>query len=193
MKRFLRHLFRGLFFILYRVKPRGFENFPATPHIIAPNHCYELDAPLLVAFLPMDFSAMGKASMARSCLFGPIFRRFHGIPVERDGTDLLAIRQAVETLKTYPLVIFPEGTTTDGRGRLPAKAGLALIAKQADVAIVPVTIKTDYRLFSRIDLIVHEPVRVSDFSFERYSSEAYRRIGEQILDIIYQPFEGEHA
>lgn len=191
MKRLLRLLFRGLFFILYRVKLTGFDNFPQTPHIIAPNHRSVLDAPLLVAFLPMEFSAIGKASLDRHRLLGPLFRLYRGIPVERDGTDLKAIRLAVDALRTHPLIIFPEGTTTKGRGRIEGKAGLALIAKQADVPIVPVTIKTEYRLFGPIELIVHEPVRVSDFGFERYSSKAYRAIGERVLDIIYQPIDGD--
>lgn len=190
MKQFLRGLFRFLFRLLYCVRLSGFENFPDRPHIIAPNHRYELDAPLLIAFLPMEFAAMGKAPLERSRLFGPLFRRFHGIPVQRDGQDLTAIRQAIATLQDYPLIIFAEGTTTEDRGRLPAKAGLGLIAKQADVPIVPLSIKTTYRLFSPIELIAHPPLNISDFGYERYSSAIYRQIGEKVLDIAYQPMGG---
>lgn len=189
MKRFLRVLFRLLFRLFYRVKLTGFENFPDEPHIIAPNHRYEFDAPLLIAFLPMQFAAMGKASLNDSKFYGPLFRLFHGIPVKRDGQDLSAIRQAVAALNTFPLIIFAEGTTTEDQGRLPAKAGMALIAKQADVPIVPLSIKTTYRLFGSIELIAHPPLKVTDFGFERYSSESYREIGEKVLDIVYQPME----
>ena len=190
MRRLLRQLFKSLFHLLFKVKLIGFSHFPTQPHIIAPNHRFILDAPLLIGFLPMDFSAMGKASLARSKVFGPIFRHFQAIPVERDGQDIGAIRQAITTLQRVPLIIFPEGTTTNDGGRLPAKPGLGLIAKQAAVPIVPLTIKTNYRLFGTIELIAHEPVRVTDFGFRRYSSQTYHEIGERVLDIVYQRVDG---
>lgn len=193
MKRALKLLFRFLFQLLYRIELHGLENFPKEPHVIAPNHRYEFDAPFLIAYLPMDFAAMGKASLFRVPIVRGILKAYHGIAVDRDGKDLKAIRQAIDTLKEYPLVLFPEGTTTEDQGRLPAKPGMALIANKASVPIVPVTIWGTYRLFSTMKLIVHEPVSVGDFGYAPLNSENYQRIGEHILDIIYQPIVGESA
>lgn len=193
MKSFLRLLFRFLFQILYHVEVQGLENFPKTPHVIAPNHRYEFDAPFLIAYLPMEFAAMGKESLFRNIFTRRIIRAYHGIPVDRDGNDLKAIRQAIETLKTYPLVLFAEGTTTEDRGRLPAKPGLALIANKAKVPIVPVTIWGTYRVFTTMKLIVHPPIELEEFGYERLNSQSYQAIGERVLDIVYQPIVGDNA
>lgn len=191
MKLVLKLLSKAIFQLLYHVEIEGLENFPRRPHIIAPNHRYEFDAPFLVAYLPMDFAAMGKESLLSTPIIKHIMRAYHGIGVKRDGHDLSAIRQAIEILKTYPLVLFAEGTTTEDRGRLPAKPGLALIAHKANVPIVPVTISGTYRIFSTMKLIVHPPVELADFAYDRLNSQAYQAIGERILDIVYEPILGD--
>lgn len=189
MKSIVRLIFRIYFQLFYNVKLEGFENIPRGNYIIAPNHRKENDAPFLIAFLPMEFGGIGKQEISAHPIYRYFTKIFHFVGLERDGKDFAAIRQSIELLKQFPLVLFVEGTTTEDRGRLDAKPGLAMIANKAGVPILPVTIWGDYKLFSTMKLIIHPARTVESFGKTKLNSQAYTEIGEELLDIIYRPME----
>lgn len=191
MKALLRLICRIFFQLFYHVELSGFEHVPSGNYVIAPNHRKELDAPFLIAYLPMEFAGIGKQEINNHPIYRYFTRMFHFVGLERDGKDFTAIRQSIDLLKQYPVVLFVEGTTTEARGRLDAKPGLAMIANKADVPILPVTIWGDYKLFSTMKLIIHPPRTIASFGKERLNSQAYTQIGEELLDIIYSPMEAQ--
>ena len=66
------------------------------------------------------------------------FRLLECIPVNRDGRDLTATRQALEALRTGQVVcIFPQGGIREPEDQLVGKAGVALLAMHAKVPVVP--------------------------------------------------------
>jgi hypothetical protein len=82
-----------------------------------------------------------------------LLRHHGGFSIDREGTDLSAIRQAKEILQSYnkPLVIFPEGEVYHCNGRItPFREGPAAIAlmaaKKADrpVVCIPCAMKYTY-------------------------------------------------
>ena len=88
-----------------------------------------------------------------------LITRAGAFPVDRDGTDLTAMRNALAALKEQlPLVIFPEGHRyTDGEIH-EFKTGVAFIALRASVPIVPARIRTSYRPFAKVRVNIGEPL-----------------------------------
>ncbi len=122
----------------------GRENVPKSGGvIIAPNHQSLFDPPLVGSVSPRRVTTMGKAELFDKKWFGVkifpwIIQRMATFPVKRGAPDRRAIRRAIATLKNGEvLVIFPEGTRTRNGELGEAEIGLAMIAHNAKVPIVP--------------------------------------------------------
>ena len=107
--------------------------------LITPNHCSHADAFTLYAaadYLKIPFySVMAWQVFARSGWLRQKILRHHGaFSIDREGTDLSALKKAREVLQEapYPLAIFPEGEVYHLNERLnPFREGPAAIALMA--------------------------------------------------------------
>ena len=114
---------------------------PGTPLVVAANHRTNLDPFLVARVLPpgrfLQF-------MAKKELFVPvigwIIQTGGSFPVDRDGSDVGAVRTAVRILKANGTVgIFPQGH----RGGEALRGGVALIAAKGRAPILPVGISRE--------------------------------------------------
>ncbi len=148
---------------LVEVEARGLEHVREAVGqgkgvLITPNHCSHADAFALYGAadaLRIPFYVMVAWQVfARSNWFRQLALRQHGcFSVDREGTDVKAIRQARDVLVsgTCPLVIFPEGEVYHVNDRVmlfrDGPAGIAVMAaKKAarPVVCVPCAIKYRY-------------------------------------------------
>ena len=148
---------------LVEVEVRGLEHVQKAVSqgngvLITPNHCSHADAFALYGAadaLGIPFYVMVAWQVfARSNWFRQLAIQQHGcFSVDREGTDVNAIRQAREVLVsgTCPLVIFPEGEVYHVNDRVmlfrEGPAGIALMAaKKAarPVVCIPCAIKYRY-------------------------------------------------
>lgn len=99
------------------------------PTLYVANHVSYLDIPVMGAFVNATFVA--KAEVGRWPLFGTAARITRTILINRVGSESLAQRQ--ELLRRLAagenLMLFAEGTTSDGSGVLPFKSPLFSIAE----------------------------------------------------------------
>lgn len=125
---------------------QGMENLPPAgrPCVFVANHASYLDGPVLVAALKRQFSFVAKAEL----LQGPISRiflsRIQSEFVERFDKQrgiMDAQRLAKLAQQGRSLVFFPEGTFTRVAGLLPFYMGAFVAAAEADLPVVPVTIR----------------------------------------------------
>lgn len=108
--------------------------------VIVANHPTMLDALLLVAHLPRSACIM-KASLMKNVFLGAGARLARYI---RNDSARTMIKLAVADLREGgQLVIFPEGTRTEGGPLNPFRPGVTLIAKMAQAPIQTVFIDTD--------------------------------------------------
>lgn len=78
------------------------------------------------------------------------FRMIGGIPVDRFGNTVPAIRAAKEwLLKGHNLVIHPEGARSRDGSLLPFKEGACRLAIDTNTCIVPVRIEGAFEIFPR--------------------------------------------
>ncbi|MBZ5646614.1 MAG: 1-acyl-sn-glycerol-3-phosphate acyltransferase [Acidobacteriia bacterium] len=109
--------------------------------LIASNHLSYLD--ILVYSAAMGCSFVSKAEVRSWPLFGPFARLTGTVFVWRhSATDSVrAYGELTRCLKTgHPVMLFPEGTTTDGTGVLPFRSTMFQAAIDAGVPVTPATI-----------------------------------------------------
>ncbi len=114
--------------------------------IIAPNHPSLLDIMLIASRLPRVVCT-AKARLLNNPFFGASARLAGYI---RNDAPVHLVREGVRQLRAgHQLLIFPEGTRSDGDGVGPFKNGLALIAQWADVPIQTVFIDSNSRFLGK--------------------------------------------
>ncbi len=122
------------------VPPRG------GPTLLVGNHVSWLDIVVLSAAHPLSFIA--KKEVAGWPLFGLMAKLQRTVFVDRERrTKTVHVRNGIaERLgRGDTLVLFPEGTSNDGRQILPFKSALFGVAEGADVPVVPLTIAYTHR------------------------------------------------
>ncbi|MDD2524260.1 MAG: lysophospholipid acyltransferase family protein, partial [Endomicrobiaceae bacterium] len=137
-----RFLFKVMFVTLYRCKSEGQENIPKdTGVIMAPNHMSFFDPPLTGCFMKQDLYFMGKQELFSVPILGFLIKRTNAFPVKRGMQDVAAFRNVFALLENKKaLLMFPEGTRSKDGKLGKARAGVGMVACNAQVPIVPVKI-----------------------------------------------------
>ncbi len=143
------------------------------PCVYVANHGSYVDIMLLFKTVPGFLNMMGKASLARTPLWGPIFGSVY-ITVDRAsavsrGRAMVSARRALAAGQA--LTIFPEGRIppTPGRELLPFQDGAFLLAIEAGVPIVPIGMPLNHMFmpdvpgslrvrYHRLKIVFHQPI-----------------------------------
>jgi 1-acyl-sn-glycerol-3-phosphate acyltransferase len=162
---FCQSLTIAFFLVFYRYRVHGRENVPARGAVlIASNHQSFFDPVLVGLGLSRQITIMARESLFRVPGFAALIRSLNAFPVKRGGFDREAIRRAVEVLdEGRLLLLFPEGRRTRD-GRLgPPKPGIALLARKANVPVVPAVIHGAYEAWPphRALFRLFVPIRVA--------------------------------
>ena len=91
----------------------GKENIPEGPVVICCNHSAASDPIYLLgkARLPEIVPIMAKQELMKIPVLGWLYQKLGAIPLDRSGSDLVAIKTAMKALREgKKLLIFPEGT-----------------------------------------------------------------------------------
>lgn len=140
---------------LYNFEVQGLENIdPNEKYIICPNHESDLDCMWVWASLvKADELNEVCALIAREHLDKPlsryIFKAEGGIPIDRTGDFMPALKRAAYVLKKKKrlLLIHPEGTRSRNGKLGKFKNGAALISKNTGVKIIPVYISGARKIY----------------------------------------------
>ncbi|MBC8082736.1 MAG: 1-acyl-sn-glycerol-3-phosphate acyltransferase [Hymenobacter sp.] len=142
------------------------------PCVYVANHSSYIDIPLLFKVIPDWLNVMGKISLAKVPVWGPIFGRAY-ITVDRKSalSRGRAIVQARHSLAAgRSVVIFPEGSISRRPGEQMGefKDGAFQLAIAAGVPLVPITMTMNHRFlpdvgglrvrYSPLHVVLHEPV-----------------------------------
>ncbi len=122
---------------------------PAQPVIFVANHQNELDIATILAGVPWPFGFMAKAALRTVPVLGAMLEETVCLLVDRSDP-----RRAVESLREAAdriregtsVLVFCEGERSFSRTLLPFLRGAFVLAVQAGVPLVPVTVIDNYRL-----------------------------------------------
>ncbi len=138
-----------------RVEAHGLENVPsAGAFILAPNHTSHLDAPSIltaVAGRRRVWVAGAEDYFFKTALRRFVFGKlFDTIPFDRQADGVVGLRRCGEALAGGDgLLFFPEGTRSLDGIRQPFKIGVAVLATEQGVPIVPVRIDRAFELLRK--------------------------------------------
>ena len=174
-------------FPFYRIKVFGKENIPEGKGIIVcANHWSNLDPFFLAISLPIKFNFMAKKELFEIPVLRGILKKAGVFPVDRQGSDIKSLRHAMSVIKDgKTLGIFPEGTRVKEVNRENMHEGVGFIALKSNADILPVEIITSYRLFSKVEIHVKEPIKIETYSGLK-NKEAMNRISDDVFEKIYE-------
>ena len=119
----------------------GADLLPNGSYLIASNHISWLDIHVINAFKPIRFVA--KSEVRSWPIFGWMAGQLGTVFIRRDSARHAreVVDQMAVVLKTEPICIFPEGTSTLGLGVLPFKPNLFESAIVARVPVFPLALQ----------------------------------------------------
>jgi 1-acyl-sn-glycerol-3-phosphate acyltransferase len=138
--------------VLWKIEFRGLENVPQDGGvIIAANHQTYLDPFWLSIKIKRPIRYLAWSAAFRWPLIGRCLGWWGAWPIALEGSDPAAIRRSLQWLREGgAVVIFPEGARSTSSGEMERfKAGAVRLALEADVPILPVTIKGGNHIWPR--------------------------------------------
>ncbi len=170
--RFLRILVKPFIKVMYPTKIINKEFLPDGKTVVLSNHYAMSDIIVIaVSLFKKDFKGLGKQELFQKKLIGAFIRKIGGIPVDREGTDINAIKASVTALNEgKKLFVCPEGTrnkSNDYKKMLPLKNGSAVIAIKTKSPITLMLLNKKPRLFRKNYLILSKSFELSEFYGDR--------------------------
>ena len=122
--------------------------------LVVSSHQSHLDPLLLGLATDRRLSTLARSSLYRFKPFAAVITSLDAVPIDRNASMVKTMKSIIGRLRDgRAVVIFPEGTRT-ATGRLgELKSGFALMAKKAEVPIVPVAIVGAYECWPRTSLL----------------------------------------
>lgn len=187
MYRFLVSIVSVLVKLIYRVKINGIENLKEDqPFIISANHIHIFDPVILATLTKRQIFFLSKKELFEKKLFAKFFGKLGVIPIDRDNTDIKAIKSCFRVIRAGNILgIFPEGTRVKTVDINNMKKGVALIALKNKVNILPIHIEGTYRIFSKITVDIYPMIEINNFE-NMEDSEAIDKLTEELFNQIYQ-------
>ena len=148
---FTRILLYPLMRLLFVKQIIGAKNLPKKkPYILAANHASYIDGVLMFLTLLWHRNAPVHILIYKE-FFKTWFKRFVFLTLYKQMQANHSVDHAVEYLKNNELVgIFPEGRRTkDGRMQKVTHSGLAVMALETKLQVIPMGIEGSYELWSR--------------------------------------------
>ncbi len=176
-----------IFRILYRIEVHGKENIIKEGRLVlCSNHINNLDPIILSIVFPRQVCWMAKKQIFKSKILAYLLNKIGTFPVDREESDLSAIKNALRVLKKEGVLgIFPEGTRVKKINVENAKPGIALISIKAQSPVLPVYIEGTFRPFSKIKVYFGELIDYSSIYDKKLTTEDYRLLSKDILQSIY--------
>lgn len=196
---FTQNLFRNVskvFLKLYfRLKGEGTENLPESPFIIAPNHQSFFDGLFVAAYLKNQQMKKtyfyAKEKHIRKAWLKFLANRNNIIIMDVNKELKLSLQKMAEVLKKgRNIIIFPEGTRTKDGTLGNFKKTFAILSRELNVPVVPVSIKGAFdalprgkkipRPWKRIHVKFLEPVYPENHSYESLQEVVFQRLATEL-------------
>lgn len=174
-------------FILFKFIIIGKENIPREGSaLICPNHVSNYDPLAVASMIRREVHFMAKAELFKNPLLGWFLKKVHAFPVDRNKVSIDTIKTSLKILKDQELLgIFPEGKRVKADERIQPASGFVVFAIKTKSPIIPVRIRGEYKFRSKIEIIVGEPIYLTEYYGKKISEDESQALSKQIMDNIY--------
>lgn len=187
-------MLRGIIWFLANVvrvvlpcKVYGKENITKNNTVFMCNHQSVIDTFILVAHLPLNTYFIAKKEIFKNKLFTWVLTNVRIFPIDREGTDLKAIKFACNLLKDgNNLMIFPQGTRKDSPiiNVADMHAGTGLFALKNQSTVIPMHFTHKPAFFKKNTLYIGKPVDLSSFEGRKPNSQVLAEFSEIAANAI---------
>jgi 1-acyl-sn-glycerol-3-phosphate acyltransferase len=176
----------------FRLQVYGRENLiEEGPALLTMNHQSFLDPPLAAICGDREIHFLARKNLFDIPVLGRLLRHLNVIGLDRDGTDMSALKTVIRLLRNGgSTIIFPEGTRTRD-GRLgPARPGVGLIIAKTLAPVIPMRVFGAFDAFPRtakfphratITIVIGEPLRFTKADTKGDPRVIYQSISEQVM------------
>jgi len=184
-----------LFKIYFRFKGEGTENIPEGPFIIASNHQSFIDGLFVVAFLKWKVFKntyfYAKEKHVRNRFVRALANRNNVIVLDINRDLKQSLQKLAAVLNNGKnIIIFPEGTRTRTGQLNQFKKSFAILSRELNVPVVPVSIKGAFealpsgshfmRPWKKILVKFHQPVYPGNLDYDSLLNVVYNQIALEI-------------
>jgi len=182
-----------------RVSVRGLEQLnPRRSYVLAGNHQSIYDIPIVFASIPLQLRIVAKASLGTIPFLGWHLRRTGHLLVDRKNPGA-AIVQKMRRLvsESHSLIVFPEGTRSADGSVDRFKKGSFLVAIDAKLPVVPVSITGSRHIMTKgrlmvcpgdVQLTVHAPI-----STETVQRGEVIEFGDRVREVVVRGVDEQEA
>jgi len=162
-------------------------------YIFIANHSSHYDTPVVFTHIPYQLRIIAKKSLAMFPVLGWHLKRGGHLFVDRKDPDRMGIlkRWRALTSQGLSLIVYPEGTRTPDGHVARFKAGSFLLAIQAGLPIVPLSIIGTRKVMPKgrlrtepahVTLIVHAPIQPP--AIDEPSVHDAKALADRVHDIV---------
>jgi 1-acyl-sn-glycerol-3-phosphate acyltransferase len=173
-----------------RVRVSGIERLdPAQSYVFAANHQSIYDIPILFASLPLQLRIIAKDSLGRIPFLGWHLRRTGHLLIDRKNPGAGIVKRMASLVSSArSLIVFPEGTRSTDGAVARFKGGSFLLAIDAHLPVVPVSVAGSRSVMKKgrltvcpghVTLTVHEPIPTVIVG-----RQDARGFAEQVRDVV---------
>jgi 1-acyl-sn-glycerol-3-phosphate acyltransferase len=185
------------------VAVKGVERLkPGATYMFVSNHQSHYDTPVVFSSLPYQLRIIAKESLARFPVIGWHLKRSGHLFVDRQQPDREGILRRWRGLVSEgtSLIIYAEGTCSPDGLVQRFKAGSFLLALEAGLTIVPLSISGSRAVMRKgqltaspghVTLHVHEPVAAPKIDSPTIADA--RELAARIESVVRGPFERQHG
>lgn len=188
---FVMGLFRIFCNLFFRYEVSGTENIPDTGNIvIAANHKANIDPVFVAAAIRnRKVAAVAKKELFDIKPLGYVLKKLNVIPIDRDNPGISTIKSILKLIKEgYAVGLFPEGTRVRGYKFGEGKAGVAMFATKGKASVIPVSVISTYKIFSRVKVYFGEPIPMDQYFKSKLTNDDYERISNDIMKVIVKNY-----
>ena len=173
-----------------QVRVTGLEHLDRSrSYVLAANHQSTYDIPIVFTAFPMQLRIVAKDSLGRIPFLGWHLRRTGHLLVDRrnPGSDIVAKMKRLVS-QGHSLIVFPEGTRSVDGTIGPFKKGTFLVAIDAQLPVVPVSIRGSRHVMRKgrlmvcpgdVSITIHPPI-----STEGVTREHAREFAGRVRAIV---------
>jgi 1-acyl-sn-glycerol-3-phosphate acyltransferase len=172
------------------VKVEGMHRLdPSRSYVFAANHQSIYDIPIVFASLPFQLRIIAKESLGKIPFMGWHLQRTGHVLVDRARPGAGTVKKMAKLVADgHSLIVFPEGTRSTDGGVARFKGGSFVIALDAGLPIVPISIVGSRHVMLKGDLtvrpgavtlIVHDPIETAGST-----RDAARALAEHVHDVV---------
>ena len=165
----------------------GKENITKHNTVYMCNHQSIIDVFILVAHLPLNTHFIAKKEIFKNKLFSWALKNIRVFAVDRESTDLKAIKHACNLLKDGKnLMIFPQGTRTDSPYIKAEQmhTGTGMFALKNQSTVIPMMFKEKPAFFKKNTLYIGKPLDLSAFQGKKANSQVLSEFTDIALNAM---------